>query len=140
MRKYISLLALPILLLSGCNRANEQHQIPNVVVNEYMFTTEPAFNDISYVGGWTYISGGSKGIILFRAGQNEIKAYDRHTPFNPREACAIVSVLKNNVLAEDSCSGTTYSLYDGFPQEGPGELPLQQYRAEITGNELRVYN
>ena len=105
-----------------------------------MYTTEPAFNDISYIGGWTYMNAGSRGIILFRVSKDQIMAYDRHTPFNPGQACAIVSVLPNNVLAEDSCSGTQYSLYDGYPQNGPGELPLKQYRTEIYGNELRVYN
>ena len=91
-------------------------------------------------GGWTYINGGSRGIIIYRASNDVFKAYDRHCTFDSSNSCALVSVEVNNITGFDDCCGSKFILTDGSVTQGPANLPLKQYQTSFDGNELRIFN
>ena len=92
MNYFIRVFTIIILLfLVGCRQTNN-NGIPYVQVNIKLYTTDPAFFNLNAVGGWEYINGGSKGILVYRSGIDEFKAYDRHCPYQPSDACSKVAV------------------------------------------------
>ncbi|MBD3635734.1 MAG: hypothetical protein HUJ25_00195, partial [Crocinitomicaceae bacterium] len=117
-----------------CKDDNKNNNIPLVEVNFAIQINDPAYINLQTVGGWEYISGGSRGIILYRVSQDEFKAYDRHCTFQPSSTCAIVSVDANNITASDNCCGSTFILTDGSVTKKPANIPLTQYSNSLDGS------
>ncbi|HCQ29059.1 MAG TPA: hypothetical protein DIU39_02160 [Flavobacteriales bacterium] len=128
-----------IIILFGCQK-NEQNGVPIVSVDIYIYTTDPDFVDLNAVGNWTYVTGGSRGIIVYRYSNNEFKAYDRHCPYQSQNSCALVTVESSNITAKDDCCGSTFLLTDGSVTGGPATFPLKQYRTSFDGTVLHIYN
>jgi len=132
------LLALVMLGVAGCDK--DDNKVPNVPVNMVISTTDPEFNDLNAVGGWIYLTGGSRGIVVYRFSIDEFMAYDRHCTYNPSDACGLVEVDQSGVIAEDACCGSKFILTDGTVAEGPAEVPLKYYQTSFDGNLLHIYN
>jgi len=137
--------ALPILLLLfsalsfSCND-EENNNIPLTEVNIIIQINDPDYIRLQTVGGWEYISGGSRGIILFRLSQDQFRAFDRHCTFQPSNTCALVSVDPNNITASDDCCGSAFLLNDGSVSRPPANTALKQYRTSFDGTTLRISN
>ena len=114
--------------------------VPDVYVNIYIYTTAPEFISINAVGGWVYITGGSRGIVVYRNSVEEFMAYDRHCTYQPSNSCARIEVEQSNITAVDSCCGSKFVLTDGSVVNGPASLPLKQYQAMLDGNVLHIFN
>ena len=123
----------------GCSKNNDSN-IPLVTVNVIIHINDPAYNMLTVPGGWTYINGGSRGIIIYRASNDAFKAYDRHCTYDSSNSCALVSVDLSNITGFDDCCGSKFILTDGSVTQGPANLPLKQYQTSFDGNELRIFN
>ncbi len=128
------------LFFSGCEDDTENNNIPLVEVNFTIAVNDPAYLNLQNIGGWVYVSGGSRGIILYRSDNESFKAYDRHCTFNPSSTCALVSVDPNNITASDDCCGSSFLLTDGGVTRPPAVQPLKQYNTSFDGSILRVFN
>lgn len=129
------------VLLSGCNK-NATHPVPSIPFDFTINLTLPSYSSLLGVSGWAYVSGGSKGIIVYRRGIDDFVAFDRHSPSDPNGECAVPLTPDNDnyLQLNDECSGATFSLYDGSPISG-AEYGLRQYQTSWNGNEtLRIYN
>jgi nitrite reductase/ring-hydroxylating ferredoxin subunit len=133
------LIFILILSFSAC-KDDEQSNIPLVGVNITFRIDDPAYSNLQTVGGWEYLTGGSRGIIVFRSGQDQFQAYDRHCPFRPSETCALVSVDANNITATDNCCSSSFSLQDGSVTSPPARQPLQAYSTSFDGINVNIYN
>ena len=133
------ILALLALFVS-CSKADKNNVIPYASVNIDIYTSDPDFVDLNAVGGWTYITGGVRGIIVYRYSNDVFKAYDRDCPYDPTSTCSLVSVETNNIIASDPCCGSRFQLTDGSVVQGPATLPLQQYQTSWDGTVLHIYN
>lgn len=145
LKKFLTILtllfcSLGLLFTPACKDDNRNSNIPLVQVNFIIQINDPAFLNLQTVGGWEYISGGSRGIIIFRASQNEFKAYDRHCTFQPSSTCAIVSVDANNITATDDCCGSSFILTDGSVTKPPANFPLKQYNTTFDGTTITIKN
>jgi len=129
---------VPVLFFS-CSK-DKNSNIPLVPVNVYIHVNDPAYNMITVPGGWTYIIGGSRGIIIYRASNDAFKAYDRHCTYNSSSSCALVSVEVNNITALDDCCGSKFLLTDGSVTNGPANLPLKEYSTTFDGSVLHIFN
>jgi len=109
-------------------------------VNIYINSANPEFIDLNAVGGWTYIIGGSRGIIVYRASTNDFKAYDRHCTYDVTNSCGLVAVEVNNITGRDDCCGSKFLLTDGSVTQGPANLPLKQYQTTFDGSVLHIFN
>lgn len=140
LQKYV-LILLFALLFYGCKKDNNNNNaVPNTLVDIYIYTNNPSFVNISVVGGWTYVTGGVRGILIYRKSQNEFMTFDRNCTYDASQACATVHVESNNILAKDTCCQSTYSIYDGSVTQGPAGLPLKMYNNTFDGNVLHIYN
>ena len=127
-----------VLSLTSCKKDDDA--VPNVSVNIVISTTDPSYNDLNAVGGWIYLTGGSRGIIVYRYSIDEFMAYDRHCTYEPLESCAIVEVDQSGIIAEDLCCGSQFLLTDGSVIDGPASVSLKLYQTSFDGNNLFVYN
>ena len=131
------LLLFVALTTVGCRDNN--NAIPLVAVDREINITLPSYSSLSVVGGWAYVTGGSKGLLIYRRTLDQFVAYDRHVPYDVDLGC-IVEVDQNNVECVDPCSQSRFSLYDGSPLDGPATFPLKQYSATFNGTIVHVYN
>ncbi|MFT6716852.1 MAG: nitrite reductase/ring-hydroxylating ferredoxin subunit [Saprospiraceae bacterium] len=136
--KIVTIVLIGAITCFSCSKTNSF--IPNVPVQLVLNTLDPQYQNLNGIGGWSYVDGGSRGIIVFRSDFNEFKAYDRHCSFEPENSCGKVSVSDNNLFAEDSCCSSQFQLIDGLPVNGPATIGLQQYNTSFDGNIIQVWN
>lgn len=131
---------LPILILiNSCKKDNDNY-VPSTPVDIYLYANNPSFINVSVVGGWVYITGGVRGIILYRKSNTEFAAYDRNCTYQSSEACATVVVDNTNIVATDTCCHSRFSIYDGSVFQGPASLPLKAYNTTFDGSVVHIYN
>ena len=138
MKNWFYILLIPIIFFS-CSK-DENANIPLVNVNVIIHVNDPAYNMLTVSGGWTYINGGSRGIIIYRVSNSEFNAYERHCPYDATNSCALVSVDVSNIIGLDDCCGSKFLLTDGSVTKGPANLPLKQYNTSFDGQVLRIFN
>jgi len=128
-------------LVFSC-RKNRNHPVPSIPFEITINMNLPSYNALQGVGGWTYVTGGSKGIIVYRKSYDEFMAFDRHSPAEGGTECTTpLTPNEDNFLElDDICSGAKFSLYDGSAISG-SELGLRQYQALWDGSNLiRISN
>jgi nitrite reductase/ring-hydroxylating ferredoxin subunit len=136
--KFSCFIFLALILVSSCRR--EQQVVPNVAVNITLYLNDPQNTSLTVVGGWLYVSGGNRGIIVHRKSQAEFVAYDRTCPYRPEESSAQVSVDSSNVILEDRSCGSKFLLSDGSAIQTPALVPLRAYTTSFDGNAIRIVN
>lgn len=143
MKAILFLLIGAFFLLTGCKTTNNHPVQPPPFQIEVNLTL-PSYSSLQGISGYAYVSGGIKGIVIYRKSQNEFVAFDRMaTTENAIECPSGVEVNEDNFLIlDDPCSDTQYSLFDGSIVEG-GEVEwgLRGYITQFDGfNTLRVLN
>jgi len=113
--------------------------VPLVNVDFVININEPSFFELTNITGWIYVTGGSRGILIYRNALDQFTAFDRHSPFEVDQNCQ-VSVLEDNFTVADPCSESTWLLLDGSIISGPTTWPLKQYSTQFNGSILRVFN
>ena len=139
--KFLSFLSISSLILSfSCSK--QRNIVPNVYVDQYINLSLPSYGSLNIIGGWSYISGGSKGIIIYRQSYNQFSAYDRHCTYNADNPCGKANVDSTNSFVECSCDGSQFQLYDGLVIQGPASYSLKNYQTSYDeiNNLLHIYN
>jgi len=147
MKKIILLLTLSSFFFS-CNDNgfnNKNPYLPN-----YTFTVDINMNfydNLKFTSNGIYYSAeGVRGIIIFNTGSG-YKVFDAACPNQALSSCSTMSFKKldpvdplkiDKTTVVCSCDGAEYSLFSG--QSSEKQYPLKQYRVEVRGNVLRVYN
>lgn len=137
MKFFFAIISL-LFLFNSCKK-NNQDLVPNYAVNFTISLSDPQFNKLNAPGGWVYVTGGSRGILLYRKSNEEFMAYDRHCTYNVADLCR-VNVNSSQVVAVDSCCSSQFVMTDGSIIKGPATRPLKTYRTFFDGNRLQVYN
>lgn len=126
---------------SGCNDPNQfVSVIPNVPVSIVLTVSNPQFINLNTVGGYVQITGGSRGIIVYRASFEEFRAFDRHCPYNVDEGCRVTVNSSSIIASDDQCCGSEFLIVDGSVTQGPSALPLKGYATSFDGNNLFISN
>lgn len=129
------------LFHTGCKKDKQNKtRIPYVFVD---FTINPMFNNLNNVGDVEVFTGGYRGVIIYRQSQEEFIAFERTCTYDPEKTCSKLYIDPgSNILATDTCCGSTFLLLDGIPTKGPATIPLLQYRTsfDAANSLLRVFN
>lgn len=139
--QFIILLSMILLLGSSSCKKNKLHPVPSIPFDITININLPSYSDLLGVGGYAYVQGASKGIVVYRRNTSEFVAFDRHSPAN-EGACAepLENSSDNFLELVDQCSGAVFSLYDGSPISG-SDVGLRMYVTAFDGNAiLRIYN
>jgi nitrite reductase/ring-hydroxylating ferredoxin subunit len=140
MNYFIKVFAISLIILCvGCTKSSN-NGIPYAQVNIQLYTTDPAFFNLGVVGGWEYINGGSKGILVYRSGIDNFKAYDRHCPYQPSDACSKIFVDSSDIIAVDSCCGSEFVITSGDVSKDPAVESLKEYQTSYDGTVLTITN
>ncbi len=157
MKKTFYILALTIttvLFYSACNKGHINPNIPYGTIRIDIDPNSTFYQELNTVGGWTYvnngspgvfISGNSRGVIIYRNGKSDFMAYDRMPPNDPDKCCDSQGNCTHLVvgdfypLVKDTCTQNSYLLLDGNLFQGTGRYPLIRYSAVYDGDLLHVY-
>ena len=134
----VSFLVL-ILLAPQCKK-DKSDEIPYAYVNFYINPNSTQYSELNNIGGFVYVTGGVRGIILYRRNIDEFVALERNCPYQPLNSCATVEVDNSYIVAVDSCCGSQFLLMDGSLVSGPATTQLKLYRTSYDGNTLHVFN
>ena len=146
MRKYFLLLiAFPMLFGCSTNSTNNNNPyLPNYTVNLDVNMSLPQYSHLKFVSNGIYVAGqGVRGVFVFNTGSGYV-AFDAACPNQALSSCSTMTFKKiddqridrTNVVC--ACDNAQYSLFSG--QSAGKSYPLKQYRVEVNGNLLRVYN
>lgn len=133
-----SIFLILLFTAAGC-RDNNLSRVPDVPVNIVININQPAFFDLTVPAGWVYVTGGSRGIIIYRKSMEEFIALERHSPYQPEDNCAVV-VADDNVLINDPCSDSKWLIMDGTIVQGPTAFPLKTYQTTYSNSILTITN
>jgi nitrite reductase/ring-hydroxylating ferredoxin subunit len=139
MKKYLILLiAFPMLF--GCSTnstTNNNPYLPNYAVNVDINMNLPQYSNLKFVSNAVYISGqGVRGIIVFNTSGTTFNAFDAACPNQALSSCSTMTIKGINAVC--GCDNAEYSLFSG--QSAGKQYSLKQYRVEVNGNLLRIYN
>ncbi|MBI3520925.1 MAG: hypothetical protein HY062_16420 [Bacteroidetes bacterium] len=144
MFRKISILVLGafLSLFSFCKKQNVQDNIAYQTVNITMYPNDPIYasglHSIQAVGGWTYITGGVNGIIIYRKTAantpNDFIAIERTSTALPDDPNAKVKVQSDNFTLKDTISGSKWKIIDGSLISGSATQSLRLYSATYDGN------
>ena len=70
MKKLFATFTFILVLVWSCKK-DDDSQVPLVSVNLTYNLNNPEFVHLQVDNGWTYVSGGSRGIIIYRNSANE---------------------------------------------------------------------
>ncbi|HBS53972.1 MAG TPA: hypothetical protein DD806_08240 [Flavobacterium sp.] len=137
MKKSVWLFVLFLVFISCSDNGpvNTNPFIPN-----YTFTVDinmnlPSYSKLLYPSNAVYYAGkGVKGLIIFNTGSG-YNAFDAACPNQTPSTCSPMTI--DGIDAVCSCDNKTYSLFSG---QGSLQYPMKQYRVEVNGNVLRIYN
>jgi len=131
------LLALAFLPLSGC--VDTPGVIPYVDVQVDLNLSLPAYNNLNFPNNWLYISGGSRGLIVYRYTLDEFVVLDRHATWDVGAGCQC-TVSSDGYTIEDPCSGSQWYIFDGSIIQGPTTAPLERYTTTWIPPVLSIRN
>lgn len=143
MKKFIVLLlSFPIVL--SCNDSNFNNNnpyLPNYSFAVDINTNLPSFSNLKFPSNAVYTpEAGIRGLIIFNTGSG-YTAFDAACPNQSLSSCSTMSLKGINAFC--SCDSAEYSLFSGqcigTKCEGK-QYAMKQYRVEVNGNYLRVYN
>ncbi len=137
MRKLWTILLLACLPFSGCR--DTPGVIPFVDVNIDLNLSLPAYNSLNFPGNWLYISGGSRGLIVYRYTLDEFVVLDRHATFDVGAGCQC-TLSEDGYTILDPCSDSQWYIFDGSIIQGPTTAPLERYTTTWIPPVLSIQN
>ncbi len=139
LKKYF-LIALSVLAFSSLsNCKKDSSSIPAVNVDFYVYLTLPENVSLNAVGGSVYVTGGVRGIIIFRKSQSEFAAYERDCPHDPNAANARIEVDASGVIGVDPNCGSKFSLADNSIVNGPTARSMRAYSADYSSGAQTIH-
>lgn len=137
--KHLLILLIPVLM--ACKKDKENTQVPRIPTDVTINLNLPEYNALINPGGWVYVNGGSRGIIVYRLSTDEFTAFDRHCTYRIPEGCRI-DVQDGTIAKDEECCESEFEFISGTPVSGPAEAALQRYNTLFnpSNNLLRIFN
>ena len=138
----LSFWALWVVLLTGC-RDKEDRVVPRFATDITLNLNLPEYTELLNPGGWLYLTGGSRGVVVYRVSMDEFVAFDRHCTYNVPERCRVSMVEDTGgILRDEQCCGSSFEIFTGGVIEGPATRSLLPFRTRYNpdSNVLRVYH
>lgn len=131
-----------VVLIESCkkDKNNGANPIPNQSVNIIIYPSDPQWaGSIGVPGGWVYVTGGVKGILVYRKSPTDFVAFERTCTYDPNTN-ALLKVQSDNVTIKDTVCGSKFLILDGSVTQGPAALGLKTYATTYDGTTLHIYN
>ena len=128
-------------LLAACNSGvDTSSTIPSVPVNVQLDLLDQQNKNLRFDNGIVAVAGGVKGIYVIRQNASTYLAFERNCPYQPYNACALVTIDRNSRLfLRDTCCTSQFS-FQGQVMSGPAARALRQYTVTQSGSLLTITN
>jgi nitrite reductase/ring-hydroxylating ferredoxin subunit len=135
------ILSLLLIINFSCSKKEQtDNPIPTVQVNFSLNPNSTEYIELNVVNGSVSLTGGYRGIIVFRKSVNEFMAYERACPNDWQNPNARINVEQSGITAVCPVCNSKFVLLDGSPYQGPSSYPLKQYQTSYDGTLLYVFN
>lgn len=133
----VFILILPFIIsCDGGSFNNRNPYIPNYTVSLPINLNLPQYSNLQFASNHIVdYSQGARGIVVFNSGSGFV-AFDLACPNQELSSCSTMTISGINAVC--ACDGSEYSLFSG--QSAGLQYPMKQYRVEINGSMLTVYN
>ncbi len=131
-----------IIILDSCSKSseNQPNDIPVTPVNFSIDVTSTTYSELNTVSGSIYLTGGYRGILVYRISTTDFVAFERACPYDWQKTDArIVRTASGLILDCPSCK-SQFSILDGTPLSGPSKYPLKTFQTSFESPMLYVYN
>ncbi|CAN5139102.1 hypothetical protein BH23BAC1_BH23BAC1_00950 [soil metagenome] len=125
-----------LFVISACDRDHFDNELPYAYVEITINTNNLQYDDLR-IRGFTYISGGLRGIVILRDDFGNLKAFDRACPFQPENPCGLIEVAVSRFHMLDPCCNSTFNL-QGIPTGGPAINRMREYFTFVDGDFLTI--
>jgi nitrite reductase/ring-hydroxylating ferredoxin subunit len=136
------IIAFVTLLSFSCNKDGDNNQnpyLPNYAFSVDINKNLPSYNDLNFVANPVKVNitgAGIRGLIVMYTGSGYV-AYDGACPNQDLSSCSTLTLEDPEAVCP--CDNVRYNLFTGLSNTGL-PYPLKQYRTEVNGNIIRVYN
>ena len=121
----------------GTYTNNSNPNIPNYSVSFQINMDLPSYSNLKFPSNHVVeYSQGARGIVIFNTGSGYV-AYDLACP-NQSFATCTTAMTVTGIEAKCSCDNSIYNLFSG--QSQGQQYPMKQYRVDMNGNTLSIYN
>ncbi len=134
--------AIIVFFFVSCTDEN-QDIIPFTYVNYTIDLQNPDYLDLLNVSGSAYINGegyNRNGIIVYRSGIDEFKAYDRTCTYKVPDNCSVEKSSNSIVNVICPCCDSQFGLMYGSVSKGPANYALKEYQTTFDGTYIRIFN
>jgi len=111
------------------------------LVNLNLNLNLPEYNSLKFPGNSLIITQqGIRGIVIYNVNNDLYTAFDLSDPNHFPNECSKMTV--DGIIANCPCTNDTneYNIVNGVHTGNENLFPMQQYRAERTGDNLHVFN
>lgn len=135
-KQLLLLIFLPLISCESDSFNNKNPYIPNYGFSFTINMSLPSYSQLLYPSNAIYYpSEGARGIIIFNTGSG-YNAFDAACPNQDMTSCSTMTIEGINAIC--GCDDASYSLFTG---QSPGmEYPMKQYRVQVSGTVLTIYN
>ena len=146
MRNFIFATASVLLFgLAACNSATTTQTIPSVTFSTQLNITNQQYQALRYDNGVVTLpasgiaGGGVKGLFVVRINSSTYVALERNCPYQPYDACSLVSLDRSRLFFKDTCCGSQFGL-QGDLRGGPATRSMRSYATSLSGSLLTISN
>jgi nitrite reductase/ring-hydroxylating ferredoxin subunit len=137
--KKIIVAILFISITLGCDSGsinNNNPYLPKYPVDLTINLNLPQYSNLQFASNFVVdYSQGVRGIVIFNTGSG-FNAFDIACPNQDLSTCSTMTF--SGINGTCPCDGAEYSLFNG---QSPGkQYPMRQYRTQISGSNLIVFN
>lgn len=137
MFKKIGFLVCFIVFVNCSDTSNLTNCIRSFNVSVASDLNNPGLINAQTPGGFAFLTGGNKGILLFNKNGTDFVAFDR---FCPQANCDTPMTFENRLLT-CTCDNSSYSVdFGGTPQTDGFFCPAIEYKVTRIGSSIRISN
>ena len=138
-------LSVALFGLAACGSTTTTQTIPSVSFSTQINITNQQYQALRYDNGVVVLpasgitGGGVKGLFVVRLNASTYRAYDRNCPYQPYDACSLVSLDRSRLFFRDTCCSSQFDL-QGQVTGGPANRMLRSYATSLNGSLLTISN
>lgn len=133
------LMAAALLLVAACGR-EQRCGVPIGMTNFEINPNSAYYSGLNNVGGYEYLTGGHRGVVVVRLSWDQFAAYERTCPLDSTTAVVVSEDWGSSLLECPKCKTCFIANSDGMPMDGGAtSCPLYQYSTSYSGGVLWVY-
>jgi len=137
---------ISILLLFGCNRNTVQYDIPEPLVDETIYLSDPSSFNLTVIGGQLLLpNAGHAGVLVYRRYFDgefyDFAAYEAACPEHWTDGCGVLSSVNGDLYYTCGCDQHQYQLIDGQSIDTNFTLPIKEFTCTFDGvNIVQISN